>query len=225
VRTADDCDDDDPDSLTRAQDGDCDGALAADDCNDADPNSLTRGQDRDCDGALAADDCDDADPNSLTRAQDGDCDGVVECSAGQTLIEISGADLPLVIPDRGEGYSDATVFAAGTVGRVIAWLDSIEHGSVGDLWNSLIAPNGTSVLLSGNNGGSGDNYTDTVFNDVCGGVYGSINNGTAPFTGCFSPATPLAGQQAAGAWTLEVSDPGLQALGTLVAWHIGLGLQ
>lgn len=72
---ADDCDDADPDSLTRTEDGDCDGALTGYDCDDADSDSLTRAEDGDCDGTLPADDCNDADPNSLTRAQDGDCDG------------------------------------------------------------------------------------------------------------------------------------------------------
>ena len=50
----DDCDDNDPNSTTIANDSDCDGVLTADDCNDFDSNSTTVDIDADCDGVLTS---------------------------------------------------------------------------------------------------------------------------------------------------------------------------
>ena len=63
VAEADDCDDGNATSLTRAVDGDCDGVVAAEDCDDGDATSFTRAEDGDCDGVVVAEDCDDGDTN------------------------------------------------------------------------------------------------------------------------------------------------------------------
>ena len=74
----DDCDDDDASSLSKSEDGDCDGVLVTVDCNDND-SSVTNSQedDVDCDGALTDDDCDDNDENSTIKSEDADCDGLL----------------------------------------------------------------------------------------------------------------------------------------------------
>lgn len=62
---------------------------------------------------------------------------------------------------------------------------NITHPWVEDLNFGIVSPDGTFVYLSNANGGSGDNYTDTVFDDQ---ASESITNGTAPFTGSFRPS-------------------------------------
>ena len=72
-----DCDDDDPESTTRATDSDCDGVETADDCDDLDIELGDSAFDGDCDGTLTDDDCDDSNPD-LSEA-DLDDDGETSC--------------------------------------------------------------------------------------------------------------------------------------------------
>ena len=73
----DDCDDNDPNSNTKAIDADCDGVLTADDSNDANPTSTTILTDADCDGVVTLDDCDDNDASSTIVSNDADCDFIL----------------------------------------------------------------------------------------------------------------------------------------------------
>ena len=75
VLTADDCDDNDPNTVS---DMDCDGVLTIDDCDDDNADLLTISGDADCDGTVTADDCDDNDALSTNIYEDTDCDGSVE---------------------------------------------------------------------------------------------------------------------------------------------------
>lgn len=61
---------------------------------------------------------------------------------------------------------------------------NINHPYVSDLEVALISPDGTQVMLTYANGGDGDNYTNTCFNDR---ADQSIAQGSAPFTGTFRP--------------------------------------
>ncbi len=82
----------------------------------------------------------------------------------------------------------------------------ITHTWDSDVTISLISPAGTAVTLSANNGGSGDDYTATMFDDD---AATPIVDGAPPFTGTFSPEQPLStfnGESAHGTWTLSVSD-------------------
>ena len=93
--TTDDCDDNDPDSLTVAEDGDCDGVPTPDDCNDLDPDSLTVAEDGDCDGVLTADDCDDSDASDASLSGDCDDDGYgqsVDCDDNDATSTFTGID-------------------------------------------------------------------------------------------------------------------------------------
>ena len=65
---------------------------------------------------------------------------------------------------------------------------NITHPWVEDLGFGIVSPDGTFVFLSDANGGSGDNYIDTVFDDQ---ALESITNGTAPFTGSYRPSPDL----------------------------------
>ena len=93
--TDDDCDDNDPNSLTVDEDGDCDGVLTADDCNDLDPMSSTVAEDGDCDGVLSVDDCDDSDATDASLSGDCDDDGYgqsVDCNDEDPNSTFTGID-------------------------------------------------------------------------------------------------------------------------------------
>ncbi|MCI0389062.1 MAG: M36 family metallopeptidase [Acidobacteria bacterium] len=91
----------------------------------------------------------------------------------------------------------------------------LNHTFDADLTLSLIGPDGTSVALSNNRGGGGDNFgtgandcsgTPTVFDDS---AATSIAAGLAPFAGSFRPETPLSafsGKAVNGVWRLRVTD-------------------
>ena len=108
---------------------------------------------------------------------------------------------------------DATSTAVGNIGTAvgdfqIAKLDlDISHTWDGDLQIRLESPSGQILDLSVENGGSGDNYTETVFQD--GGD--DITFASAPFTGTYQPeegtfASTFAGEDANGVWALQVCD-------------------
>jgi hypothetical protein len=73
----DDCDDDDAEGTTRANDNDCDGVPTLSDCDDDD--AVKGAEDADCDGVPGGADCDDADPLNTNvcqqRCVDADGDG------------------------------------------------------------------------------------------------------------------------------------------------------
>ena len=103
-----------------------------------------------------------------------------------------------------------TVSSVGTIG-VDADIDNvaldITHTFDGDLTISLVSPSGVELILTDGNGGSGDNYTGTVFQD--GGA--DITADAAPFTGTFEPeggtfAAAFAGESITGDWNLKVCD-------------------
>jgi subtilisin-like proprotein convertase family protein len=80
------------------------------------------------------------------------------------------------------------------------------HTYDGDLDIVLTSPNGTVINLSNQNGGSGDNFTCTTFDDE---AVTAIGGGVAPFSGSYSPDSPLSavdGENALGAWVLCITD-------------------
>ncbi len=83
---------------------------------------------------------------------------------------------------------------------------NITHTWVSDLDVWLTSPAGTRILLFSDVGGSGDNFTGTTLDDD---ALTSISSGSAPFTGTYRPADPLAtfnGTNPNGTWTLEIVD-------------------
>ncbi len=98
----------------------------------------------------------------------------------------------------------------------------IQHPTASDLIITLIAPDGTRILLADREGTAGANYWWTTFDDA---ATNAIRDGTAPFDGAFKPVTPLAGLNGKvmnGTWTLEIEDAGAGANsnGTLVSWEL-----
>lgn len=90
-----------------------------------------------------------------------------------------------------------------------------------DIQLYLRSPSGALLELSTNNGGGGDNYTQTCFTPT---ATVPIQTGAAPFTGNFLPEgnwNLLSGSPINGTWTLEVSDAfGINTFGNLNWWSI-----
>ncbi len=116
---------------------------------------------------------------------------------------------------------------------------NITHTFDGDLDIALVH-NDQFIILSTDNGGAGENFLDTIFDDAAGV---SITAGAAPFAGAYTPEggfvgwngvpTPPAttqfdtfsafnGQDANGGWTLIVHDDAGLDQGVLNSWSLTL---
>lgn len=143
---------------------------------------------------------------------------VVPTGAEGPTVAGDSADVPRAIPDPGTTSSGLTVAGDGLVKSVRVRIGRLDHTYDRDLRISLVAPDGTSVLLADRVGGSGDGFVDTVFSADAGTP---ITAGTAPFTGTYRPQgdlTALAGTPVAGTWQLRVADLSGGDRGVLRAW-------
>jgi subtilisin-like proprotein convertase family protein len=140
-------------------------------------------------------------------------------SGGQSTVTYSNSTA-VPINDLAISNSFIDVPSPGTSILDLNVLINLTHTWDSDLDISLIGPDGTRVLLSDNRGGSGDNFTNTVFDDS---AVTPISAGAAPFTGTFRPDQPLSGfnnRLSAGRWTLEVNDQAGGDVGTILNWSI-----
>ncbi|WP_460504256.1 proprotein convertase P-domain-containing protein, partial [Hymenobacter agri] len=124
----------------------------------------------------------------------------------------TGVRIPLTVAGTAEGFFDLRGV------RV-----SINHTYVGDLALYLIAPDGSRVLLSMQNGGNGQGYQNTVFIDSLGAR--ALSNGTSPFAGAWQVDEPtgfakLRNSPMAGTWTLWVIDGGPADVGVVTNWGL-----
>ncbi|MCB9024376.1 MAG: CotH kinase family protein [Lentimicrobiaceae bacterium] len=98
---------------------------------------------------------------------------------------------------------------------------NLTHTYDADLLIALIAPDGTSIVLSDGNGGDGDNYTNTIFTDT---AFRVINQGSAPFTGYYKPQEQMGslnnGREGNGIWYLYILDKFNSDQGNLLDWEI-----
>lgn len=104
---------------------------------------------------------------------------------------------------------------------------SLLHPYDADLLIALVAPDGTTVILSSGNGWDGDNYTGTHFTDT---ASAHISQGVPPFTGYFRPQEMLGsvnnGSNGNGLWQLYILDMYAWAdQGTLLEWSVTFGAQ
>ena len=163
-------------------------------------------------------------PNADQADTDGDgvgdvCD--VECTV------YSATDLPITIASSGANANYTSIINV-TEDAPVADVNvtiSIDHAWNSDLDIFLISPQGTIVELSTGNGGSSDNYTNTVFDQD---ASTPITAGTAPYTGVFVPEGDLSvlnGEMSSGDWTLSVDDTyGAADGGTILSFDIELCL-
>jgi subtilisin-like proprotein convertase family protein len=92
----------------------------------------------------------------------------------------------------------------------------------GQLQVLLIAPDGTLIPLALHNGGSGSNFTNTVFDD---NATIPIGQGTAPFSLSYKPAAKslslLNGKSLEGTWKLRIIDDTIDSsVTTLNSWSL-----
>ncbi len=100
---------------------------------------------------------------------------------------------------------------------------NIEHTYDSDLSIYLVDPSGSYVMdLSIQNGGSGNNYTGTVFSTESST---NITSGSAPFNNTFHPEgslSDLIGATINGDWELRIRDDYNQDQGTLRDWSLSI---
>ncbi|HTN46658.1 MAG TPA: CotH kinase family protein [Flavipsychrobacter sp.] len=98
---------------------------------------------------------------------------------------------------------------------------NLTHAYDADLQIVLKAPDGTEVTLANTAGGSGNNFTNTCFEQTASTF---INFATAPFSGTYRPGGHLGyinnGQNGNGAWTLRILDNSPGDQGSLVSWTL-----
>ena len=131
-----------------------------------------------------------------------------------------GENLPLTTRDLDTVNSYAIVNEQFNITSIRITNVNIVHPYVGELTISLINPLGQSVELFDRYGGSGDNLTNTAFDDSAGSA---VSTGSAPFSGTYKPAQSLnayANTQVQGVWQLAVNDASNGDTGTVLSWRM-----
>jgi len=137
-------------------------------------------------------------------------------AAAQTF---TSTDVGQTIFDYSRVVSAITINQNMTV-RDINVSVNVSHTYVSDVRMTLVGPDGTQVPLVNRRGGSGDNFSNTDFDDE---ASQGIWQGTAPFAGSYRPEYALSafdGKNARGTWYLVVDDVALFDTGRLNAWSM-----
>lgn len=139
-----------------------------------------------------------------------------------TVSTFESTNVPTTIVDNQIVSSTVQVPNIGTIAKVTVRLN-IVHTFDSDLRISLTGPGGVVVRqLVNRRGSSGDNFTNTTFDD---NASLAIASGAAPFAGTFRPEQPLAGfigSSSEGTWTLSVQDLAGGDVGQLTAWSLSI---
>ncbi|HLP93510.1 MAG TPA: proprotein convertase P-domain-containing protein, partial [Saprospiraceae bacterium] len=159
-------------------------------------------------------------------------------TAGNGLIPSAGTGGCTIAPQTTGGTNFLNAVAGLTNQVPQSVTVNFTHTFDADLDIFLVAPNGEILELSTDNGGAGDNYTNTVFSD---GAATNITAGVAPFTGNFLPegtltasacgvtTTPTVARLCAftggqnGNWQLRIFDDVGGDTGTMLNWSITFG--
>ncbi len=147
-------------------------------------------------------------------------------AAGSGTASVASGAVNIPIPDSAPtaGISSDLIISSVPAGAVITDVSvtvNITHTWDSDVDITLTGPNATTIELSTDNGGSGDNYVNTVFSNN--GVT-AVTAGTAPFTGTYLPEGNLTTLFSTpnGTWTLGVADDLGGDTGTLNDWSIAI---
>ena len=131
----------------------------------------------------------------------------------------ASSDTPRPIVDNGTTWSSITIDQDIPIEDLNVAVN-LTHTWDSDLVLTLISPTGAAATLSNRRGGSGDNYSNTLFDDE---AAASIASGAAPFAASYRPEFPLStfdNQNARGEWRLRVDDAAAQDVGTLLSWSL-----
>ena len=141
-------------------------------------------------------------------------------AASSNSTTYSATDLPQGIFDFGTTISTITVPNDIAISKLTVQLN-ITHTYDSDLAIYLVSPSGYVTTLAYRRGGSGHNYTNTIFDSS---ATKAISSGAAPFNGTYRPEQSLAaayqGYDAAGTWELVVQDRAYLDQGTLNSWSL-----
>lgn len=127
-------------------------------------------------------------------------------------------------PNTVQSVIEVDLPASATVDKIMIRVD-IQHSWDSDLIITLIAPDGTSVVLANRNGGSRDDFSGTIFTAD---AAVSLSAGSPPFRGTFKPVGDLQsiqGKDATGTWMLSIEDKANLDGGSLNGWSIEMDLQ
>ena len=130
-------------------------------------------------------------------------------------------NLPKIILDGQVTYDTIDISQNGTVDDVNVNL-TITHPHDGDILLMINGPGSGQITLSSFNGGSGQNYTNTTFDDE---ASTPITQGTPPFTGSFIPEQSLSGLDGIslnGKWVLRIFDNKIGDQGTLETYCVAV---
>jgi subtilisin-like proprotein convertase family protein len=98
---------------------------------------------------------------------------------------------------------------------------NLTHTYDSDMLIELLAPDGTTITLAREQGGSGDDFTNTCFNET---AATSITLGSPPFTGSYVPQGFMGrinnGQNGNGNWTLRITDLYGGDVGNVIGWSL-----
>jgi subtilisin-like proprotein convertase family protein len=151
------------------------------------------------------------------------CEGAdVTLSANHFAKATTSNTTDFPIPDNNPTGITSTITVSGTGATasqlVSSVLINITHTYNADLDIFLKAPNGSQIELSTDNGSSGNNYTNTLFQT--GG--GNITSASAPMTGTFAPEQAFSTLTGTGdgTWSLVIIDDAADDLGTLTDWTL-----
>jgi|GEM_PF-3488586 len=161
-------------------------------------------------------------------------DGVTPLSGSPLIITATGLEVPCqtlmnstvlpVGPDSGTITNSIINVPDSFTVRDINVTLNINHTWVADLEIFLIAPDGITIVeLTTDNGGSGDNLVNTVFDDDATLLIVNITSADAPFTNRYQPEGSLAtfnGLQSNGNWTLRITDDSDGDSGSLINWSL-----
>ncbi len=137
-----------------------------------------------------------------------------------TLRTLSSADTPRLLANPGNSVSTISVSGITDYLLDIQVKLNIQHAFDSDLRVFLVAPSGRMTRLFANIGGSGDNFTNTVFDNV---ASTSIRAGVPPFAGTFRPEEQLylaGGESLNGTWSLVIEDVNPYNQGVLQNWSL-----
>ena len=131
------------------------------------------------------------------------------------------------IPDNNSTGVSSPITVSGidpgtlSSGIVVSITLNLTHTFDGDLAISLIAPSGNTAYLSNRRGGSGNNFTNTIFSMSASTL---IASGSPPFTGTYKPDGNLNGLtgNVNGTWSLRVQDLAGADTGRIQNWTITL---
>ncbi|MFO0830536.1 MAG: proprotein convertase P-domain-containing protein [Phycisphaerales bacterium] len=161
------------------------------------------------------------------------------CVCGAASAQVYTSTPGLAINDNTTISDNISVAGGPTAITGITVSLNINHTYDGDLDIALVH-NGQFIILTTDNGGTGENFQDTLFDD---GAAASITTGVAPFLGSYKPEGGFVGwngvptppeavqndtfaawmnQDGNGTWTLIVADDAGIDVGTLNSWTLTL---